>query len=553
MRILILLLLSVSSFGQMRMAALAGNRSIQTPYTAVSLFSELFDSAPSTLTITDPSTISSVAGGRLKWVGDTGGTSGFLGTTSYTRINGRAIRFSYAHESYATGLHRAGWGTTLSSAVTGMALHANGYQQQYVTGNHRTVKRAPNDVWSILRTTGHFVCTQDKLLFVSNSGTDTNLKPLLWISTAQRCDFDLTAVDGFNLTKNGGADWEDLIKFSSVTTPTSPQSGTTANGNSYIEFTWTAATSAVLNIQFRRTDSNNSWVVKVDEAADKIYLYERVAGVETERGATGGTAVTLTNGVAYRIEVVADDRLITSSFDAVKKIEYENATTDLTNQTATGVLISGFTTASNFIIWKRDIAGLLPRAQEVDDHDVFFVGDSKTAGNINTTDMVAETLWYLSDLTRGRFWENPGRMALSGANTQGWAAIITSEMASRSGNPIYCPYNLGANDVTAMPSETNWKMWTLQIIDAIHVKWPNCQIYMMRPWRITYNTECDTLAGWIADIIALRSSFVHSGPDERIFLKNGDDGATYTSDGVHPNAAGQIETARQWRITITGS
>jgi len=530
-------------------------RNIGFIYNSVNNQSETFASAPSSLTITDASTISSISNGRLKWVGDTGAQSGFLGTTSYTRINGRAVRFSYAHKSVYTGIHRIGWGTTLSSAVTAAAITSNGYQLQFTTGNHRELKRAPNEIWSILRSSGHFICSNDKLLFVSNTGTDTNLKPLLWIAGSQRCDFHLDAVDIMTLTKNDGNNWEDLIKVSTAATPTSPQSSTTSNGNSYIEFTWTPAASQVLNIQFRRTDSNNSWVLKCDQSASKIYLYERVGGVETERGATGGVTQTFSTSTPYRIEIVADDRLITSSVESVKKIEYENATTNLTNQTATGVLVSGFTTASNFIIWKRDITGLLPQTQNYTDYDVFFVGDSKTAGNINTTDMSAETLWYLSDRDRGRFWENPIRMATSGANTQGWYNVITSELASRSGDPKYCIYNLGANDVTSMPTESNWKLYTTTILDAIHTKWPNCQIYMMKVWRITYNTECDTLAGWLDDVVASRSSFVNfvSNCDERVFLKNGDDGATYTVDGVHPNALGQIETAKQWRIAITGS
>jgi len=190
-RILFLLLLSVTSYGQMRLGAMAGNRSIQTRYSAEQVWTETFSGAPTNITITDASVIHSITDGRCKWVGATGAASGFLGNSSVTRINGRAVRFSYAHESVYTGLHRAGWGTTLSASVTGMILHASGYTYQFVTGNHRIVKRAPNDVWSILRSTGHFICTQDKLLFVSNSGTDTNLKPLLWIGGSQQCDFDL--------------------------------------------------------------------------------------------------------------------------------------------------------------------------------------------------------------------------------------------------------------------------------------------------------------------------------------------------------------------------
>jgi lysophospholipase L1-like esterase len=68
----------------------------------------------------------------------------------------------------------------------------------------------------------------------------------------------------------------------------------------------------------------------------------------------------------------------------------------------------------------------------------------------------------------------------------------------------------------------------------------------MRAWRRDLDAECNTLAGWIDDIVALRSD-CHVGPDERVFLENGDDGATYTGDGTHPNAAGYQLTADEWR------
>ena len=47
-----------------------------------------------------------------------------------------------------------------------------------------------------------------------------------------------------------------------------------------------------------------------------------------------------------------------------------------------------------------------------------------------------------------------------------------------------------------------------------------------------------------------RAAWAHLGPDERAFLENGDDGVTYTTEGVHPNAAGYALTAAQWQAVM---
>jgi hypothetical protein len=45
-------------------------------------------------------------------------------------------------------------------------------------------------------------------------------------------------------------------------------------------------------------------------------------------------------------------------------------------------------------------------------------------------------------------------------------------------------------------------------------------------------------------------SAVQNGPDEAVFLENGDNGATYMNDDVHPNHGGYMLTAKKWRETL---
>lgn len=182
----------------------------------------------------------------------------------------------------------------------------------------------------------------------------------------------------------------------------------------------------------------------------------------------------------------------------------------------------------------------------IGDYEFWTIGDSKTSGNNFQPQLVQK----LQENTRISWQENPTRYATSGWTVADVAAGIDAALAARSGNPEFVLINLGANDAAAMPAEADYKTNYLYILDAIHVKYASAQIYLMRTWRRGLGTESNTLAGWIADIVSSRSSFVHLGPDERVFLENGDDGVTYTAEGVHPNAAGYTLTARQWRYAM---
>lgn len=98
--------------------------------------------------------------------------------------------------------------------------------------------------------------------------------------------------------------------------------------------------------------------------------------------------------------------------------------------------------------------------------------------------------------------------------------------------------------------QTTWQNNYLSIIDAIHTTYPNAKIYISKVWRRTFNTECDTLAGWIDNIVAARSAFVFVADDERGWMKGADDGATMTTDGVHYSAAGETEKVNQMKTVL---
>lgn len=144
-----------------------------------------------------------------------------------------------------------------------------------------------------------------------------------------------------------------------------------------------------------------------------------------------------------------------------------------------------------------------------------------------------------------------GILAIGGSTVASMKALIDAHLASASGPaPSKILINLGANDVAALPAEAPWNADYGYILDAFHTKYPAALIYVVRPWRRTYDAECDTIAGRIAAIISTRSAWASVGPDERVFLKGSDDGVTMTSDGAHPNERGGAKTAEVWAETL---
>lgn len=134
----------------------------------------------------------------------------------------------------------------------------------------------------------------------------------------------------------------------------------------------------------------------------------------------------------------------------------------------------------------------------------------------------------------------------------GWTTSIVATgisnflLGSFPRTPAHAFYNLGANDFPGIQAGTitsgTWQSQTGAILDAIHAKWPSLSIHVWRPWRRTYNTESDTLSGWLDTVLSTRGTFASVGTnmDERVLIKSSDDGATYTYDGIHYNASGAL-------------
>jgi lysophospholipase L1-like esterase len=94
-----------------------------------------------------------------------------------------------------------------------------------------------------------------------------------------------------------------------------------------------------------------------------------------------------------------------------------------------------------------------------------------------------------------------------------------------------------------------------EVLDMVHTKWPSAKVYLMRVWKRLVD------ANWAAEIAAINDTYIPAlaaahagwcfvGPDERIFLEAGDDGASLTTDGIHANHDGYIAYASAWLATL---
>lgn len=114
----------------------------------------------------------------------------------------------------------------------------------------------------------------------------------------------------------------------------------------------------------------------------------------------------------------------------------------------------------------------------------------------------------------------------------------------------YALIDLGVNGIAAL-QEASTKTHYQEIIDAIHTKWPDCKIYLTKPWMRDADVYADNLAGWIDDLITDNSGYCYVADDERGWLKGSDNGVTMTIDGVHYNAVGYAEKINQM-VTVFG-
>lgn len=198
--------------------------------------------------------------------------------------------------------------------------------------------------WVMLFSTDRQVfVTGDTVLYI---GTDTTATDRLYISRQSGSDpklFDrvAVAVGNGNLANDFGIATARIASANAGDT-------ISAARRAWVEATRTIATNDVYELMVRRTDDNNCWIVRADQAGSTIKLIEKVGGTETERATA---AHTFSNATAYKFLVLVDGANIQVFIDNAYKLNYSAA--------STGMEVVGVKTShavDNFIAWPRKLS-----------------------------------------------------------------------------------------------------------------------------------------------------------------------------------------------------
>ncbi len=126
---------------------------------------------------------------------------------------------------------------------------------------------------------------------------------------------------------------------------------------------------------------------------------------------------------------------------------------------------------------------------------------------------------------------------------------ILGSIPTRDHARVVALINFGANDYCCgLPSQATWEATATDLVDRVRNRWPQAEVHFEYPWTRGYDSQANTFATWIDDIRAARA--LGTGPDERVWMKGADDGATMSSDGTHYSAAGDTEHSAQWFAVI---
>lgn len=515
---------------------------------------------PGTLTIVDTGNKLSISGGLLTLSTVTSGFSDpRVSNAADTRTPGRALTVT----DITGSSWRIGWANSSESAVRAGALALAGGFYHYDNGVAVGQKVLKAGV------------TYSMLIIQQNWGAMFALKGGAWadwslmgVSTTRDTsslngeatqkiywDYNSASVTiGEIAVQDWGGNWSRSYNYATVYEfiPTSGDTYTAASGDMYITISWVPASGTVLDLMFRRTDDNNTWIIRGSQSGSTIKLIEKTGGTETERASA---AFTWGTGAMVHVWVRAEAARIVAGVSG-QNITY---TSGSYNSGVTGIKVTstGSSDLAYMMAWGLTLP-TLPTSPGARPFNIFALGDSKVGASGDSglpTGVSGGAVTYLcQDLETSRgagAFERPARYSLGGGTSVTIESALTGQLSSRAHVADYVLVNIGANDATAGTSEANFKTAYGSILDKCHTKWPDAKIYCMLVWVRNYLSQCNSIDTWIAAVIADgRSAWAFVGPDERVFLENGDDGVTYTGDGVHPNHAGYLLTAQEWQSAM---
>ena len=299
---------------------------------------------PGTLTTTDTNARMSISGGALVKNGALNINDVFHYTSTYVVAPGVAMGIIW--KTISTDSGRYGLGYRTDSPSNGVTIRSNGVGAFRLYSSTDSIKTwtalgtAPHKLAIVLRTTGAYVLNRAssgwRLVFptpwavtspVYAAGTWMNSN----LNTNEFELFSAANLKGLWATANG----LDTLYSGAVAAATE----FVHQADTWLQFTLTTLpSSGTIDLEFRRTDSNNCWRASISSAGT-MTLYEVVAGTPTSRGSgtvSAGNVITMSaSGAAYTMH-----DSVASRIDYSGSAQWQQNTGGLVASLGTGGVIS---------------------------------------------------------------------------------------------------------------------------------------------------------------------------------------------------------------------
>lgn len=522
---------------------------------------------PGQLTITDSGNTLSISGGALvptnkttgardPWVRETAGRARVIGRALTMLARRVAIALTTTNNEPVVG-----WVNTLTTPDTGQSYGlifpnslTGGFLACTPTGFVSLV-----DIYGgagqyfkiavVERNPGFWLILDNKLAWVCDAGSESTLYPAMY---ARSANVEPGGLENIEIVDWGAINPLYSTQYGWVTSRSaSPTSGDTfvVNADGLIEFKWVPAAGETLNMMFRRTDDNNTYLVRSDHSGgandNTIKLINKQSGSEV---VDATSAQTFSNGSTYRIVIMFDGLDVRCAVNDSTKLTYRNATY---NKTVAGGKITGHSNANgNLVAWPITPPTLDAFNFPTKGVKAFCYGDSVTMGSGDTGELLSTGYpIYLSNYPTTAIHTVPARVGVSGMAVEGAFARIDSDLAAAVGNPDVVLIYLGLNNVKAaapVPNQVTMETELGYICDQTHAKWPNAIIYLSRIYATADNGSLGVFnSTYIPNVVNARSAWARLGPNLPAILN-----PSLMADALHPNHDGHLVLAAAWRNVL---
>lgn len=182
-----------------------------------------------------------------------------------------------------------------------------------------------------------------------------------------------------------------------------------------------------------------------------------------------------------------------------------------------------------------------------------FLGDSKTT-SVNWTNKLISGLRSISNWSSVS--ELPTRLATSGWRVADLDSGLTSYLAAAVDVPHLVLINIGVNDSNGGTSQASFEASLASVLDKVHTKWSDAVIFVAKVWRGdsgAAEAQCEVINDtWMPNVLASRA-WAQFGLDERLVIRDPDNGVSKTNDLVHYNSAGDTAIANACQALIESS